>query len=108
MSAMRRSPRWTDMAPPSYTVSGPRWASPTHARRLLPHRLFRLEPVGELLEAALCRAHPEPVLLGLVVRADGERWQDPALPTLDGLEGGDQRLARQVPARARGAFREEH
>src|SRR5881409_4453191 len=59
MSAMRRSPRWTAMAPPSYTVR------PLQREKAQDGVLLGLEPVGERLEAALLDAYPEPLLLGL-------------------------------------------
>src|SRR2546429_6888466 len=73
------------------------------------HRaLLGPEPVGELLEAAPLHAHPEPLPLGLVVRADRDRRQDAALESTDPLERDDESLAREAAARARGALREEH
>src|SRR3989475_13043837 len=71
--------------------------------------LFRSpEPVGELLEAAPLHAHPEPLPLGLVVRADRDRRQDAALESTDPLERDDESLAREAAARARGALPAEH
>src|SRR6266581_3379926 len=50
MSAMRRSPRWTDMAPPSYTVR------PLQREKAQDSALLRLEPVGERRENAALEA----------------------------------------------------
>src|SRR5213593_1323376 len=101
MSAMRRSPRWTGMAPPSYTVR------PPQREMAQDSALLGLEPVGERLEAALLDAYPEPLLLGLVARTDRERRQNAALEATDPLERRDEPRARQVLACALGAFREQ-
>src|SRR2546428_9359543 len=101
MSAMRRSPRWTGMAPPSYTVR------PPQREMAQDSALLGLEPVGKLLEAALLHAYPEPLLLGLVARTDRERRQNAALEATDPLERRDEPRARQVLACALGAFREQ-
>src|SRR5947208_3369508 len=101
MSAMRRSPRWTAMAPPSYTVR------PLQREKAQDSALLGLEPVGERLEAALLDAYPEPLLLGLVARTDRERRQNAALEATDPLERRDEPRARQVLACALGAFREQ-
>src|SRR2546427_8818752 len=101
MSAMRRSPRWTAMAPPSYTVR------PLQREKAQDSALLGLEPVGERLEAALLDAYPEPLLLGLVARTDRERRQDAALEATDPLERRDEPRACQVLACALGAFREQ-
>src|SRR5207247_841474 len=85
MSAMRRSPRWTAMAPPSYTVR------PLQREKAQDSALLGLEPVGERLEAALLDAYPEPLLLGLVARTDRERRQNAALEATDPLERRDER-----------------
>src|SRR3989442_14878428 len=101
MSAMRRSPRWTGMAPPSYTVR------PPQREMAQDSALLGLEPVGKRLEAALLHAYPEPLLLGLVARTDRERRQNAALEATDPLERRDEPRACQVLACALGAFREQ-
>src|SRR5437016_9379695 len=101
MSAMRRSPRWTDMSPPSYTVR------PPQREMAQDGVLLGLEPVGKRLEAALLDAYPEPLLLRLVARTDRERRQNAALEATDPLERRDEPRARQVLACALGAFREQ-
>src|SRR5207247_4911077 len=89
MSAMRRSPRWTAMAPPSYTVR------PPQREMAQDGVLLGLEPVGERLEAALLDAYPEPLLLGLVARTDRERRKNAAFEATDPLERSDKHRARQ-------------
>src|SRR2546427_762370 len=96
MSAMRRSPRWTGMAPPSYTVR------PPQREMAQDSALLGLEPVGKRLEAALLHAYPEPLLLGLVARTDRERRQDAALVATDPLERRDEPRACQGLACAPG------
>src|SRR2546422_10323883 len=99
MSAMRRSPRWTAMAPPSYTVR------PLQREKAQDSALLGLEPVGGRLEAALLDAYPEPLLLGLVARTGRERRQKAALEATDTLERRDEPRARPVLAWARRGFR---
>src|SRR2546428_3656570 len=99
MSAMRRSPRWTGMAPPSYTVR------PPQREMALDSALLGLEPVGKRLEAALLHAYPEPLLLGLVARTDRDRRHGAALEATDTIERPDKPQACQVLACALGAFR---
>src|SRR5262249_12671775 len=70
--------------------------------------LLGLEPVRHRLEASLLDAHPEPLLLRLLVGNDRARRQDSALESLDRLERRHQRLTRQAATGALGAFREEH
>src|SRR5438876_1029233 len=101
MSAMRRSPRWTAMAPPSYTVR------PLQREMAQDSALLGLEPVGERLEAALLDAYPEPLLLGLVARTDRERRQNAALEATDPLERRDEPRARHGRAAALGARLEQ-
>src|SRR5207247_10713359 len=101
MAEMRRSPRCTAMAPPSYTVR------PLQREMEQDGVLLGLEPVGKRLEAALLDAYPEPLLLRLVARTDRERRQNAALEATDPLERRDEPRARQVLACALGAFREQ-
>src|SRR6185295_6196737 len=70
--------------------------------------LVGLQPVGELLEAALLHRHPETLALRLVVGADSDRRQDAAVPALDPLERGDEAVARERAAGPLGALGEEH
>src|SRR5690242_5172319 len=70
--------------------------------------LLGLEPVRQLLEVALVDLHPETLALRLVVGADRQWRQDPAVPALQPFQRGHECLAREVLAGSLRALGEEH
>src|SRR5262249_58585830 len=82
--------------------------APPHRAVRAPASRIGLDPVRERREMPLLYAHPESLLLGVVVRTDRDRGHDAGVKALDALEGTHEPVAGEKPARALGALREEH